>query len=146
MTGEPLPNGPDEETITGKIRELWPDTDVVTVPGGSFFSLDAEKHWPNFATIVSTDDFDQASNLSWPGVIRLNIGIGRATFERLVGSTVRPDYTVLDQLLPHPVYARQRWISILNPSDATFRDVIIQLLIEAHDRLAARREKPTADD
>ena len=146
MTSEPLSTGPDEETITGKIRELWPETDVVTVPGGSFFSLDAEKHWPNFATIVSTDDFDQASNLSRPGVFRLNIGVGRATFERLVGSIVEPDYTVLDRLLPHPVYARQRWISILNPSDTTFRDVVLQLLIEAHDRLAARREKPAADD
>jgi hypothetical protein len=33
------------------------------------------------------------------------------------------------------------WISILNPSDATFRDVVLPLLSEAHDRLAATRAR-----
>jgi hypothetical protein len=37
--------------------------------------------------------------------------------------------------------AKQRWISILNPSDATLRDVVMPLIDEAHDRLAARRAR-----
>ena len=54
---------------------------------------------------------------------------------------VEPDYAALDRLVPHPVYARQLWISILNPSDATFRDIVMPLLTEAHDRLAAARAR-----
>ena len=143
MTTEPLPTGPDPEAITRTILEAWPDTDVVEALGAAFFSLDPEKHWPNFATIVTTDEHDEGapSHLSRSGVFRLNIGVGRATIERLVGSMEEPDYAAFDRFLPHPVYAKQLWISILNPSDATFRDVVLPLLTEAHDRLAATRAR-----
>src|SRR5258706_4599726 len=141
MTTEPLPTGPDAEAISRTIGETWPETDVVEALGVTFFSLDAEKHWPNFATIVTTDEHDDGapSNLSRPGAFRLNIGVSRATFQRVVGSMAEHDYAAFDRLLPHPVYAKQPWISILNPSDATFRDVVLPLLTEAHDRLAAQR-------
>jgi hypothetical protein len=141
MSSESLLTGPDPEAITTFITETYPNTDVVTIEGAVFFSLDPERHFPNFATIVWTDDFDQASGLSRPGAFRLNIGVGRETFERLVGSIADPDYTAFDRLLPHPVYARQHWISILNPSEVTYREVAIPLLAEAHDRLAAQRER-----
>ena len=143
MTTEPLPTGPDPKAITRTILETWPDTDVVTALGATVFSLDPEKHWPNFATIVTTDEHDEGapSNLSRPGIFRLNVGVGRATFERIVGSMAEPDYAALDRLFPHPVYAKQLWISILNPSDATFHDVVLPLLTEAHDRLAAQRAR-----
>ena len=143
MTTDRLPNGPDPEAIERTILETWPDTDVTEALGASFFSLDAEKHWPNFATIVTTDEHDEGtpSDLSRPGVFRLNIGVGRETFERLVGSIDEPEYPAFDRILPHPVYAKQLWISILNPSDATFRDVVVPLLTEAHDRLAATRAR-----
>jgi hypothetical protein len=102
-----------------------------------------EKHWPNFATIVTTDEHDEGtpSDLARPGAFRLNVGVGRETFERLVGSTETPDYAAFDRILPHPVYAKQLWISILNPSDATFRDVVLPLIAEAHDRLAGVRAR-----
>ena len=132
--------GPDINAITEHILTTFPATKFITIEGASFFSLD-EKHFPNFATIVWNDDNDQASDLERPGVFRLNIGVTRATFERLVGSDTEPDYTALDRLLPHPVYAKQLWISILNPSTATWRDVVIPLLAEAHDRLAAPRAR-----
>jgi hypothetical protein len=143
MSTEPLPTGPDPEAITRTILETWPETDVVEALGAWFFSLDAEKHWPNFATIVTTDEHDEGapSNLARPGVFRLNIGVSRATFERLVGSMTEPAYAEFDRLLPHPVYAKQLWISILNPSDATFRDVVRPLIAEAHDRLAEVRAR-----
>ena len=148
MTTEPLPAGPDPEAITRTIRETWPDTDLVEIPGAAFFSIDPEKHWPNFATIVTTDEHDGGtpSNLSRPGVFRLNIGVGRATFERVAGSTAEPDYAAFDQLVPHPVYAKQLWISILNPSEVTFRDVVLPLLTEAYDRLAAQRARHRTGD
>ncbi len=143
MTTEDLPIGPDPEAIKRTILETWPETDVVEALGASFFSLDPEKHWPNFATIVTTDEHDEGapSNLARPGVFRLNIGVSRETFQRLVGEMVEPDYAAFDQMLPHPVYAKQLWMSILNPSDATFREVVMPLLTEAHDRLAATRAR-----
>ena len=143
MTTEPMPTGPDPEAIIRTILETYPAADLVQAMGASFFSLDAEKHWPNFATIVTTDEHDDGapSNLARPGAFRLNIGVGRPTFERLVGAMTEPDHAAFDRILPHPVYAKQLWISILNPSDATFRDVVLPLLSEAHDRLAAQRAR-----
>jgi hypothetical protein len=135
------PAGPDREAISSYIRETYPETDVVSIEGGSFFSLDAERHWPNFATVVWNDDFDQASDLLSRGAFRLNLGVSRETFDRLFRSTTDPDHRAFDRLLPHPVYAKQHWISILNPSEATFRDVVIPLIAEAHDRLAAQRAR-----
>jgi hypothetical protein len=108
--------------------------------GATFFSLD-EKHWPNFATIVTTDEHDDGSpsDLVRAGVFRLNIGVGRQTFERLVGSSTDPDYAALDRIIPHPVYARQRWIAILNPSRETFDQTVKPLIAEAYERLAGGR-------
>jgi Family of unknown function (DUF6194) len=136
------PTGPDPAAITRIILERYPETFVAEALGATFFSLD-EKHWPNYATIVTTDEHDDGapSDLARPGAFRLNIGVGRPTFERLVGSMDDPDYAAYDRLLPHPVYAKQLWISILNPSDATFRDVVLPLIAEAHDRLAATRAR-----
>jgi hypothetical protein len=147
MSSTTLPTGPDPQAITRMILESYPEAVVAEALGATFFSLD-EKHWPNFATIVTTDEHDEGapSDLARPGVFRLNIGVGRETFERLVGSMEAPDYAALDRLLPHPVYARQLWISILNPTDATFRDVVLPLIAEAHDRLAAVRARHRAQE
>ena len=49
-----------------------------------------------------------------------------------------PASTVLDPIIPHPVYAKQRWISSLNPSRAIVDDVLEQLIGEAHGRLRRR--------
>lgn len=142
MTTEALPTGPDPEAITRTITTTWPETDTIEALGAVFFSLDPEKHWPNFATIVTTDEHDEGmpSQLFRPGVFRLNLGVGRETFDR-VAATAEPGYAAFDRLFPHPVYAKQRWISILNPSDATFRDIVLPLLTEAHDRLASVRAR-----
>ncbi|MBA2322230.1 MAG: hypothetical protein H0V89_13880 [Deltaproteobacteria bacterium] len=130
---------PTAASITAYIRDAFPGVDVVTVGGGTFFSLNPETHWPNFATLVTTDEFDDVSNLSRPGVFRLNLGVSRSTFQSMVGSQVNPDFTALDRLVPHPVYARQLWISVLNPSAETFERVVEPLLAEAHERLTRTR-------
>jgi hypothetical protein len=150
MTTSTQPIGPDPAAITRSILQRYPETLVAEALGATFFSLDA-RNWPNYATIVTTDEHDEGapSDLARPGAFRLNIGVGRETFERLVGSMESPDYAAYDRMLPHPVYARQRWISILNPSDATFRDECLPLIAEAHDRLTAvnarHRTEPDAD-
>ena len=138
---EPL--GPDPQVIVDHITSTFPETDVVTIPGAWFFSLDAEKHWPNYATIVTTDEHDMApvSNLARPGVFRLNLGVDKATFERLVGGQTEPDYAAFDTILPHPTYAAQRSISILNPTQSKFDAIVKPLIGLAHDRLAAQRAR-----
>ena len=87
-----------------------------------------------FATIVTKDygDFDAASNLNRPGVFRLNIGVDRETFQSTFSDEAAGfDFTTLDQLMPHPVYAKQHWICVLNPSRKTLQEMY-PLLEAAH--------------
>jgi len=134
--------GPNPDEISDWITNTYPETVVAEAMGARFFSLDA-RHWPNFATIVTTDEHDMGSpsNLARDGVFRLNVGVGKATFERLVGATTDPDYAALDSVIPHPVYAKQRWIAILNPSRPTWEAVVKPLIAEAHARLARPRRR-----
>jgi Family of unknown function (DUF6194) len=143
LAGSPpaLPAGPDAEAITRYIVETFDDVDWVTVGDGTFFSCNSE-HWPNFATLTTGDEFDQASDLDRPGVFRLNVGVLRPTFDRLVsGDAVSPDFTAFDTVMPHPVYAAQRWISIINPSGATFEEIVKPLLEEAHELVSSRERR-----
>jgi hypothetical protein len=145
MTNSHLPDGPDREASIALIASTWPHAVAAGTDGAVFFSLDSS-NWPNFATIVWTDAFDMGnpSDLARPGVYRLNIGLGRATYAKLVGSMQEPDYRALDRVQPHPVNARQHWVAILNPSHATMRETAIPLLTEAHDRLAAVHARPAS--
>jgi len=137
--------GPDPDDITSWITTTYPETSVASALGAMFFSLD-EQHWPNFATIVTTDEHDAGnpSELAREGVFRLNIGVGKATFERLVGSVDEPNYAKLDRVLPHPVYGKQRWIAVLNPSWQTFDKIVKPLIDEAYERLAKQRRTRTS--
>src|SRR5207244_5771913 len=105
--------------------------------GDSFFIYNPEKRTEPtasfaFATIVTKDygEFDNKSNLNRPGVFRLNIGVRKATFQKLFSDIIAAgkindlDFTSFDQLLPHPVYHPQHWVGILNPSEATFKEKV----------------------
>jgi hypothetical protein len=155
----------EELAIIQYITDNFAGVDVVTgtdgiASGDSFFfydpqrNLGATRRFP-FATIVTKDygDFDRASNLNRPGVLRLNIGLSNDTYRSRFGpQPSRPgdggavntglDFSVLDQLIPHPVYAPQSWVSVLNPSAETF-EAIQPLLAEAYD-LAAKRHPSSA--
>ncbi len=78
---------------------------------------------------------DRASNLDRDGVYRLNFCLPRPDyFERFGHPPERPgkggvveggwEFTKLDQLLPHPVYAWMGWVSVLNPTDQTLRTLL----------------------
>lgn len=135
-----LPEGPNLEQMIQLITDAFPDATIAKLETAVFFSLD-EKHWPNFATIVWTDEHDEGapSNLEREGVYRVNVGVDPATFRQLVGGMTDPDYAAFDQFLPHPVYAKQRWISILNPTFESVRERLMPLIEAGHDRLAGRR-------
>ena len=89
-----------------------------------------------------------ASNLNRHGIYRLNLAVGRVRFEQLVGYPPAQhaaheedfDYSALDCVLPHPAYATQAWVSILNPGDKTSA-LARSLIVEAHRR-AAERHRP----
>ena len=133
---------PSVEEIAGWITATYPDTVTASAMGATFFSLD-ESHWPNFATIVTTDEHDmgEPSKLSRPGVFRLNIATRKETFQRLVGGIDQPDYAALDRILPHPVYAKELWVCVLNPSRRTFEEQVKPLIAESYERLARARRR-----
>jgi hypothetical protein len=130
---------------SGAPEVAWGDTFFYADPHG-----DGTDGRMPFATIVIKDyaGFDIASALDRPGVFRLNIGVGRTRFEELVGHPPAAhaenhagfDYTATDRLLPHPVYAVQGWVCVLNPGDAT-AELARSLLKEAHARVVARLDR-----
>ncbi|MFC0677373.1 DUF6194 family protein [Lysobacter korlensis] len=96
-----------------------------------------------FATIKQRDGAnDRASGLDRDGVFRVNTGVSRRTYERLLGAVpTRPDkggvvstghdFQQLDVLMPHPVYAWMGWVCVLNPSVRTWH-ALAPLFDEAH--------------
>ncbi|HVU09815.1 MAG TPA: DUF6194 family protein [Phototrophicaceae bacterium] len=107
--------------------------------GYSFFFVGAD-HRLGFVTIANSDnDYDRVSNLDRDGVFRLNIGLSRDSFDELVGSVdpANVDYTALNVVMPHPEYAKQNFICILNPSGDN-EALTKELIVEAHE-IAARR-------
>jgi len=135
-----IPDGPDPGAITRYITETWPDTIVAEAMGGTFFSCN-EQSWPNFATIATGDDFDNASDLGREGIFRLNIGVTGRTFDRTIDPSAEPTHTALDRVIPHPLYAAQHWLSILNPSHESFETLVKPLLEEAHEIVAERENR-----
>lgn len=99
-----------------------------------------------YATIVTKNYPDDTSgDLDQPGRWRLNIHVGRSTFIEVVGADPRidpvaVDFTAVDTVIPHPVYRRQGWISIINPGVRT-QALTVSLLRKAHEE-ARRGAKP----
>jgi hypothetical protein len=145
----------DQAAITVYIAETCPGTDVVTgtegiAAGDTFFIYDPDRNLQDkqrfpFATIVTKDygDFDNASNLNREGVFRLNVGVSRETFRSLFGDDGTYDFTAQDRLMPHPVYGRQSWLCVLNPSAETF-ERMKPLLREAYEIAVARVKRRKA--
>jgi hypothetical protein len=102
-----------------------------------------------FATLKSQDGpNDKASFLQREGVYRLNIGVSKSTYASFFGPkparapkggvvSLPYDFTQLDVLTPHPIYAWLHWVAILNPSEASM-PLIENLLAEAY-QLAVKK-------
>jgi len=86
---------------------------------------------------------DSASNLDRDGVFRINLGLRKDTFKEMfsfipkrpaAGGVVEMDYdfTELDTIMPHPVYAWMGWVCVLNPSRETF-EKLKPLIMESYD-------------
>jgi uncharacterized protein DUF6194 len=120
------------------------DTFLMYDPDGD---LPPERQFP-FATIVTGDHYDSVSELNTPGAYRINIGLTKATYVASFGAapTQRDaggvldtgfDYAAVDTVMPHPIYASQHWVCVVNPGEATL-ETVQTLLAEAH-RFAARK-------
>lgn len=93
------------------------------------------------STSPTWSEHDRVSNLDRRRVFRVHIGVGKQTFQTLFGTEGRRaesyDVTALDTLMPHPEYAAQSFIYVLNPGDATAQQVRA-LLAEAYERSVER--------
>lgn len=115
------------ENLEGSILvESWGEKGIFYNPGrvlkrGVYILTVKEKDGGN----------DQSSLLDRPGIYRVNLGVRKSTFIRMFGEVPkRPgagrvvemdhDFSAVDQILPHPVYAWMGWICVLNPSENTF--------------------------
>ncbi|WIG59720.1 MAG: hypothetical protein OJF49_002467 [Ktedonobacterales bacterium] len=150
----------DQDAIIAYVVATFADIEVLRPTDGpgagdSFFyydpqhDLDPTRQFP-FATIVTKDygDFDNTSQLNRPDVFRLNIGVSRDTFRALFGSapgeeraeSAGYDFAALDRLMPHPVYAPQLFVCVLNPGQETW-EAVKPLLAEAYSMAAARHAR-----
>ena len=155
----------NEAKISQYITKTFEGVDVVTDSGNSFFFYNPDKNVPPdhrfpFVTLVTSDLYDQFSNLNRLSIFRLNIGIGKQTFRSLFSESSLLsdrdsaaisgenasgyDFTALDQVMPHPVYGRMYWVCVLNPSDETFETNVRQLLAEAYDLAVSKYKRQAA--
>lgn len=118
-------------------KRSWGETALFYNPGNKL---------PNgvyFCTIKENDgDNDKSSNLSRIDIYRLSIGVPKERYAREFGEKPpRPakggivdtghDFTKINVLMPHPIYAWMSWVCVLSPSDETFAK-LYPLIEEAH--------------
>lgn len=118
-------------------KSSWGETSLFYNPGdllpnGVYFCTIKEKNGDN----------DKSSELDRDSVFRVSIGVGQPNYEKHFGARPkRPakgyivntghDFTQLDKLMPHPIYAWMSWVQILSPSKASFEE-ILPLIKDAH--------------
>lgn len=139
----------NETSITDYITATFPDAETAVNYGYTFFFQGSDRLRP-FATLAASDnDHDRVSHLNRTGVFRLNIGVSRETFHALFGTeaadTARHDFTALDTLMPHPDYARQHFLCVLNPGEATWEKVRA-FLAEAYEIARRRNARPAGSN
>ncbi|WP_233196865.1 DUF6194 family protein [Verrucosispora sp. ts21] len=153
-----IPTGVDAATLAERILALPGVEQVVASEengspkgawGDRFFHVGADRRQP-FATIVEHDvpGFDEASQLDRPGVLRLNLDLGRTEFERRFGFPPKDfeehrhefDFARLDTVVPHPGYALYGFASVVMPGPHLLPEVD-QLLAVAHARAVDRHER-----
>jgi hypothetical protein len=102
---------------------------------GYIFFFVGDYHMIPFTTIGYADnEGDKVSNLNRKGVFRVNIGVSKETFDSLFPNYSpenNVDYTALDTFMPHPHYAAQSYICILNPSSKN-EESVKKYISEAH--------------
>lgn len=149
----------DATAMTRYIEENFDGVRVVENSGDKFFSYDPDgdlpdDRWFPFATIVTGDNYDSVSDLSRPGAYRINIGLTKSAYAERFGAapTSRDergvldtgfDYSVRDQVMPHPHYASQHWVCVVNPGPET-TGAVRRMLDDAYDFAVRKHENQKA--
>lgn len=129
------------EDLRHYLAANFPGTDLLEANGDLFCVYDPDRELPDerrmpWATLVESDAYDDASNLDRAGVYRLNIGLPKAEFQKLFPVEGAHDLTILDVVMPHPIYGSQYWVCVLNP-DVTWPGV--RALLDQAYALAVRK-------
>ena len=151
----------NQNQIIQHIARAFDYVEVVTEAEDSYFFYSpggdvVQDHRFPFATLVVDDKHDTASNLRRPSVFRLNIGVRKETYRAMFGeppvfrtdggfAETGHDFSKLDQIMPHPVYAAMSWVCVLNPGSKTL-DQVKALLCEAYDLAVAKQNKSVSSD
>ena len=127
------------------IRENFSHVEKDINFGYTFFFVGSDHRLP-FVTIAKSDnDYDSVSALHRDGIYRINIGVSKASFDTLfpkANQEATPwDYTALNVFMPHPEYAKQHFICILNPEGEPLAQTR-EYIAEAY-QIADRRPKPS---
>lgn len=135
------------ENLNGTVlTESWGEKGIFYNPNGKL------KRGVYVLTVKEKDgDNDKGSNLDRASVYRVNLGVRKNTFTEMFGSVpTRPpkggvvdmpyDFTEIDKIIPHPVYAWMSWICVLNPSEETF-EKLKPLIKEAYEYAKEKYEK-----
>lgn len=114
---------------------------------GYLFFFVGDDHRLPFATIgYSDNEFDRVSLLDRDGVFRVNIGISKETYRALLGDSHEEgiDYAALNVFMPHPHYAKQHFVCILNPTGENV-DTTQRLILEVHAIAMSRLARKTRE-
>jgi Family of unknown function (DUF6194) len=114
------------------------------LPNGVYFCTIKQQDGPN----------DKSSNLDRPDVYRVAIGLAPASYVKHFGARpIRPtsgeivetgdDFTSLNLLMPHPIYAWMGWAQVLNPTAETYAHVF-PLIEGAHQIAIGKFNKKVA--
>jgi hypothetical protein len=127
--------GMDAGQINEYIADAYAGVAITHHAGDTFFIYDPGRDLPPerqmpFITTVTSDNYDTVSNLNEPGTYRLNIGLTRATFTARFSTSAEIDYAERDKVMPHPTYAGQYWVCVVNPSDV---EALRPLLDESYE-------------
>ncbi|MGF6848929.1 hypothetical protein QFZ51_004164 [Chitinophaga sp. W3I9] len=120
------------QAIEQYITEQLPNVTKLDSFGYKFFFYETDQVLP-FVTIAASDnEHDNKSNLDRDGIFRVNIGISKDAYNKLFSGTETGwDYTALNRFMPHPDYAAQHYICILNPGEDLLPQTI-RFIEEAH--------------
>lgn len=103
-------------------------------------------------TIKEKDgDNDKSSNLNRENIYRVNLGIRKNTFIEMFdlipkrpakGKIVEMnyDFSKINQIIPHPIYAWMGWVCTLNPSEKTFK-LLKPLIQESYEYAKEKYDK-----
>lgn len=100
---------------------------------GIFYNPDSKLKRGIYVLTVKEKDGenDKSSDLNRENIYRVNLGIHKETFIEMFGALPkRPekggivdmpyDFTEINNIIPHPVYAWMGWICVLNPTEMIF--------------------------